>query len=64
MKNNKWDWENMTNPIIIGSKGNIMSGHHRILAAEKAGIQIPENAIIRIQKETFRPVYSWDDILQ
>jgi hypothetical protein len=63
MKNKKFNWNNMDHPIIVDPKGNIMSGHHRILAAQKAGVKIPKNAIIKYPKVTERVIYSWDDVL-
>jgi hypothetical protein len=40
-----------------------MSGHHRIIAAELAGIEIPESAIVKYSGVTSRPVYDWSDVI-
>ena len=57
-----WDWS--LGKIIIDSEGHIVSGHHRVLAAEIAGLPaIPESAIFRLNYVTPRPVYEWSVIL-
>lgn len=61
MENRKWDWS--MDKIIVDTEGNILSGHHRVLAAEKANVPIPESAIFRVDGVTPRPVYDWADIL-
>jgi hypothetical protein len=60
MREGKWDWS--ADKIIVDKAGNIVSGHHRVLAAEKAGVEIPESAILRLETTTGRPVYKWSDI--
>jgi hypothetical protein len=37
----------MDDPILVDEKGVITQGHHRIIAARKAGISIPPQAIQR-----------------
>jgi RHS repeat-associated protein len=61
MRNGTWDWS--VDKIIVDIEGNILSGHHRVLAAERAGVHIPETAIHRLKTVTSRPVYDWSDIL-
>ena len=61
MRKGTWDWS--ADKIIVDKVGNIVSGHHRVLAAERAGVQIPESAIFRLNTVTPRPVYDWSDIL-
>ena len=66
VRNGEWDWHGeqaKLQPIIVDKNNNIQSGHHRVLAADKAGIQIPETAIQRLCTESPRPVYDWVDIL-
>ena len=55
-----WDWSKMDSPIYIDPNDAIMGGHHRIIAAKLAGVEIPESAIVRRQKPTIRPTYDWD----
>jgi RHS repeat-associated protein len=58
-----WDWS--LDKIIVDAEGNIMSGHHRVLAAEIARLPgIPESAIYRFGGVSGRPVYQWSDILR
>ncbi|WP_437316414.1 hypothetical protein [Sorangium sp. So ce385] len=43
MRNRAWNWSEYN--FIVDKAGNIVSGHHRVLAAERAGVEIPERAI-------------------
>ncbi|WP_438006556.1 hypothetical protein WME89_49635 [Sorangium sp. So ce321] len=61
MRKGTWDWS--ADKIIVDRSGSIISGHHRVLAAERAGVNIPENAIHRLNTVTPRPVYDWADIV-
>jgi len=61
MREGKWDWS--ADKIIVDKAGNIVSGHHRVLAAERAGVEIPDSAVFRLETTTARPVYKWSDIL-
>lgn len=60
MKNGKWDWS--IDKIIVGKNGELMSGHHRVVAAQKAGVEIPESAIFRFKGTIERTVYDWSDL--
>jgi len=63
MRNGTWDWS--LNKIIVDPEGNIMSGHHRVLAAELAGLpEIPKDSIHLATSVTRRPVYAWSTILK
>jgi RHS repeat-associated protein len=62
MKAGRWNWNSKLEKIIIDPNGNILSGHHRVLAAEKAGVTIPESAIYRTKSHAIT-VYKWEDIL-
>ncbi|WP_437306053.1 hypothetical protein [Sorangium sp. So ce388] len=42
---------------------SIISGHHRVLAAERAEVNIPETAIHRLNTVIPRPVYGWAGIV-
>jgi DNA-binding GntR family transcriptional regulator len=61
MLRGKWDWARDPK-IIVDKLGNVVSGHHRILAAERAGVQIPESAIHRLPSVTPRPVQPWPTV--
>jgi hypothetical protein len=62
MARGSWDWAK--NQIIVDKLGRIMDGHHRVLAAYRAGVGIPESAIIQLDQLTVRPEYQWSAILQ
>jgi hypothetical protein len=62
MKDKRWIWSSV-DKIIVDSRGAIMSGHHRIMAAMKAGVEIPEGAIFRYVGVTARQVYEWTQVL-
>ncbi len=62
MKSGKWDWSK--SKIIVDKNGALMSGHHRVVAAEKAGVKIPESAIHRFDGVTERVVHEWSDVLK
>lgn len=57
MKSNKLDWSK--SKIIVDKNGAIMNGHHRIIAAQKAKVQIPDSAIVIFRGENLRPIYNW-----
>ncbi|MBI1832878.1 MAG: hypothetical protein HYR84_15675 [Planctomycetes bacterium] len=54
-------------PVVIGLDGEILGGHHRIIAAHLAGIDLTTVPGPRPQIQTvphcFRVVYSWIDVL-
>ena len=66
MKNGTWDWNRTaTNPrelMIKDAKGNIMAGHHRFIAAEKAGKTIPNGVVKVIPGSGARVPRSWSDV--
>jgi hypothetical protein len=63
MLGGNWDWSRVTaqNPLILGPDGEIMAGHHRFIAAELAGVDIPESVITHASKN-LRPTYSWSEV--
>ena len=64
MTDGNWQWLplNRQNPIIVDQAGNIMSGHHRLVSAQIAGVSVPEAAIQRFPGMTSRPVKAWRDV--
>jgi hypothetical protein len=63
MREGTWDWSRPLDKIIVDESGNIMSGHHRVLAADMAGVEIPETSIYITKTPNPRPVTSWPEIL-
>ena len=59
-----WQWLplNRRNPIVLDQAGKIMSGHHRLVAAQVAGVVVPEAVIQRFSGVTSRPIKSWRDV--
>jgi hypothetical protein len=54
-------------PVILGPDGEILGGHHRVIAAHLAGIDLtavpgPRPQVQRLPKN-FRPVSDWIDVL-
>jgi len=49
MANGEWDWDRTANtkmePMLKDESGNIVAGHHRFVAAQQAGVQIPEGVV-------------------
>lgn len=64
MADGNWQWLplNRRNPIIVDQGGKIMSGHHRLVAAQIAGVSVPEAAIQRFPGMTSRPIKAWRDV--
>jgi hypothetical protein len=54
-------------PIVLGPKGEVLGGHHRIVAAHLAGVDLatipgPRPQIQNVAK-SFRLEYEWIDVL-
>jgi hypothetical protein len=49
--------------VILGPGGEVMDGHHRVIASVLSGKQIPSNQIYRYAGRNTRPVYKWIDVL-
>ena len=68
MRDGSFDWNKAgLQPVILGPNGEVMGGHHRVVAAHVAGIDL--NAVPgprpQVQKlpANFRPVSDWIDVL-
>lgn len=67
MKDGAFDWNKASlQPVILGPNGEVMSGHHRVIAAHLAGIDLtaipgPRPQVQRLPKN-FRPVSDWIDV--
>lgn len=68
MKDGSFDWSKASlQPIILGPSGEILNGHHRLIAAHLAGIDLttipgPRPQIQRFPRN-FRPEHRWVDVL-
>jgi hypothetical protein len=68
MQNGSFDWNRASlQPAIFGPDGEVMGGHHRVIAVHLAGIDLTAIPGPRPQIQTFpknfRPVYDWIDVL-
>ncbi len=68
MKDGSFDWDKASlQPVILGPDGEVMGGHHRVIAAHLAGIDLTAIAGPRPQVQrlpsNYRPVYDWGDVL-
>jgi len=68
MKDGSFDWGKASlQPIILGPNGEILNGHHRVIAAHLAGIDLTTIPGPRPQVQQFprsyRPEYHWIDVL-
>jgi hypothetical protein len=68
MRNRTFDWNKASlQPVILGPNGEVMGGHHRVVAAHLAGIDLaaipgPRPQVQHLPKN-FRPVLDWIDVL-
>jgi hypothetical protein len=68
MNDGSFDWQKASlQPVILGPKGEVMGGHHRVIAAHLAGIDLtavsgPRPQVQRLPKN-LRPVSVWIDVL-
>jgi hypothetical protein len=68
MKDGSFDWNKSSlQPVILGPNGEVMGGHHRVIAAHQAGIDLttvpgPRPQVQRLP-QNFRPVSNWIDVL-
>jgi hypothetical protein len=49
--------------VIVGPGGEVMDGHHRVIASVLSGKPIPESHIFRFPGANQRPVFNWIDVL-
>lgn len=57
-------------PVILGSNGEVLGGHHRVVAAQLAGIDLtampgprPQAYRMGANFPIARPLYDWTDVL-
>ena len=68
MKDGSFAWNRASlQPVILGPNGEVLGGHHRVVAAHLAGIDLntvpgPRPQVQRLPM-SFRPVSDWIDVL-
>ena len=67
MRTGDWDWNktrtDLMAPMLLDREGRILAGHHRFIAARKAGIDIPPGVVRILGRLTAgRPTYAWSDV--
>lgn len=68
MKDTSFGWDKTSlQPVILGPAGEVIGGHHRVIAAHFAGINLttvpgPRPQVWRLP-QNFRPEYEWIDVL-
>lgn len=68
MQDGSFDWNKASlQPVILGPNGEVMGGHHRVIAAHLAGIDLTAVPGSRPQVQRLpknhRPVEQWIDVL-
>jgi hypothetical protein len=68
MKDGSFDWNRASlQPVILGPSGEVLGGHHRVVAAHLAGVDLAAIPGPRPQAQrlpaNFRPVSDWIDVL-
>ena len=68
MKDGSFDWNKAgLQPVVLGPNGEVLGGHHRVIAAHLVGIDLaavpgPRPQVQRLP-QNFRPVLDWIDVL-
>ena len=66
MLDDTWDWErtktDLLHPMAKDPGGNITAGHHRFVAAAKAGVAIPDGVVRITSGPTHRIPRAWDSV--
>ncbi len=61
-----WDWNwtatNLMEPMIKDTYGNILAGHHRFIAVEAAGVEIPADVVKTIFGSGARVSRPWSSV--
>lgn len=58
-----WNDLNPREKIIVDQYGNLLNGHHRVVAAQIAGVPIPESAIQRVTVANPMTGISWTEVI-
>ena len=65
MTSGRFDWRRSAlRPVVLGPRREILGGHHRIIAAHLAGVDLNSipGQIARLTV-AYRPTYDWIDVL-
>ena len=68
MRDGSFAWTRASlQPVILGPGGEVLGGHHRVVAAHLAGVDLttvpgPRPQVYRLP-QNYRPVYRWTDVL-
>lgn len=65
MADGTFDWTvSQQQPVILGPENQILSGHHRLVAAKLAAIDLQAmSGQVRSLARSNRPEYQWHDVL-
>jgi len=68
MKDGSFDWNKASlQPVILGPNGEVLGGHHRVIVAHLAGIDLTaipgQRPQVQQLPKNFRPVSDWIDVL-
>jgi hypothetical protein len=68
MQRGLFDWQSASlEPVILGPRGQVLNGHHRVIAAELAGIDLANISApmpqVRRLSRNYRPEFRWVDVL-
>lgn len=66
MEDGTFDWKKAAfQPVILGPINEILGGHHRVITAHLAGIDLNSVTGPQVQRlpMNYRPVYNWFDVL-
>lgn len=61
-----FDWVAASrSPVIVGPAGEVVGGHHRVVAAHLAGVDLGSMPGVQVRTvgQNFRPVHNWIDVL-
>jgi len=68
MLNGEFDWSKASlQPVILGPRGEVMGGHHRVIAAHLAGIELLRipgpRPQVQVLPFNYRAEFDWVDVL-
>jgi hypothetical protein len=65
MANGAFDWSKFKpwEKVIVAPGGEILDGHHRVIASVVSGMPLPADQVIYFRGANLRPVYDWIDVL-
>jgi hypothetical protein len=66
MTDGSFDWTKASlQPVIMGPNGEVIGGHHRVIAAHLAGVDLVSLPGPQVQTlpQNYRPEHDWLDVL-